>query len=176
MVKYSAMKLPEVVIVCILIILAALFIEFPKNDEIRTEFIPVKPSSSLDSGLRPSPILIKERPLISGDKLFERVNVWRNTNGYPEYKLSKFACSITEKRLPEIKLNWSHAGFYYKKYCENCYLSENLSKNFYYEADVPLVMDAWLNSPSHLENLKKDYSHGCIECESGFCVHIFSYF
>lgn len=153
---------------CIFAILMALFVQLPQHKVTTPEPIPTQlPLKTPQPSLKTTPI--------SGDNLFAWVNSWRKTNGYNEYKKSEFACSIAEKRLPEIKVNWSHEGFYYGKYCTDCYLSENLSKNFFYEPDAPLILDAWVNSASHLENLKKDYTHSCIKCESGFCVHIFSY-
>lgn len=113
---------------------------------------------------------------LSSDKLFQLVNEWRAQNGYQAFIYSDFAESIAIRRLPEVKKDWSHNGFSYEKYCDSCYLGENLSRGYLTE---PEILNAWLNSPSHRENLELPFSHSAIVCdntEENYCVHIFSFF
>lgn len=110
---------------------------------------------------------------LSADKLFQLVNEWRVQNGYQEYKKSDFACSVASKRLPEVKENWSHEGFYYKRFCQECTLSENLAKGQPSEKET---LKNWVNSPSHLANLQRTYTHACIVTDGDYFVQIFSYF
>lgn len=111
----------------------------------------------------------------SADRLFQLVNDWRVKEGYQPYIESEFACNVASKRLPEVEVNWSHEGFYYGRFCKDCWLAENLADSIQYYSEEH-TLSSWLKSASHAANLKTPYTHSCIECSSGYCVHIFSYF
>ena len=113
---------------------------------------------------------------ISADRLFDTVNKWRVDNGYPAYIKSDLLCQIAEKRLKQIKTDWSHDGFMSDDVnCGEvkCHLGENLAKDINMEG---LVLTEWLKSPKHLENLKYNYKYSCIKSEDNFVVHIFGNF
>ncbi len=135
------------------------------------------------NSVKPAPVVATQVPTIAptlapinADDLFQIVNEWRFQNDYPAYKKSEFACSVAEKRLPEVKNNWSHDGFSYEKYCKSCYLGENLAKGY---IDAGTTLHKWLMSPSHKKNLTQDYTHSCIKCDNtheNYCVQIFANF
>lgn len=113
---------------------------------------------------------------LSADKLFQIVNEWRVKEGYQQYEKSEFTCEISNQRLPEIKINFNHAGFSAERFCPkdlDCKIGENLVEGYNSEEEA---FNSWLNSPTHRNNLESDYTHSCIKCDSGYCVHIFSYF
>jgi uncharacterized protein YkwD len=134
----------------------------------------------------PSVVAVKPTPYVAPtsvyipdneNDLFEAVNEWRVQTNRPAYKKSDTACGIASKRVPEIKIDYSHDGFYkYPKAIQTknpTVMQENILADHYY-SDVSL--NKWLNSPPHRKALEADYTHSCIKCDSGYCVHIFSYF
>lgn len=129
------------------------------------------PTSVPTRALMPTP-----KPF-SADKLFQLVNEWRIKEDYQPYKKSEFACNIADIRLSEVKINWSHDGFHADRFCNSeCTLGENLIRGYVYNEQEPEALKGWLNSSSHRANLEDNYTHSCIKCYSGICVHIFSYF
>lgn len=138
------------------------------------------PSTVVTTTVTPTQFPTPTPAIISSDKLFQLVNKWRVQNGYQAYKKSEFAESIATERLLESKQVWTHEKFIEdaeaNKYCTDCYLGENLSRNILSESET---LDAWLNSPSHKANLERSYTHSAIVCDNtveNYCVHIFSFF
>lgn len=102
------------------------------------------------------------------------IQEWRLKNNLPEYRISDSMCRIADKRLDQIKVNFSHDGFYADDLCDRwCSIAENLaegaSSGFNY-------MLAWERSASHSANLKKDYTHTCVATDGDYIVHIFGYY
>lgn len=87
---------------------------------------------------------------------------------YNYFIWSQQLCDSANDRLPEIKTNWSHEGFYIERWDMSFNeIGENLSRDF----DAPQVVPAWLNSASHKANLDYGYTHHCLVCEDTYCVH-----
>ncbi len=110
---------------------------------------------------------------ISDEKLEIVVNNWRQSQNLQLLIRSENLCKIAIVRLSEIKTNWSHDGFNYKRFCANCYLGENLAKDY---ATEDAILIGWLNSPSHRNNLTTSYTHSCIKTDGNHVVQIFGYF
>lgn len=109
-------------------------------------------------------------PAINGIDIMKLVNEYRLETNRPKLIYSDFLCSIANKRLTEIRTDWSHNGFLKSKYCDNCTLGENLSKNFLFSDQV---MDGWLNSQPHKRILDMNYTHSCIATDGDYIVQIF---
>lgn len=124
---------------------------------------PIKPSTTVPT-LYPTPYVFSE------DRLWDLIQNWKK----PPYEKSEFLCSIASTRLEEVKANWSHQGFEADRFCTgDCYIGENLVKNFSYE---PVAFNSWLTSASHRENLDANYTHSCLKCSDSTCVQIFGYY
>lgn len=111
-------------------------------------------------------------------KLYDLVQEWRIQNNLQPYIKSDFLCSIADIRLKETEKQWDHSQFIGSRFCTSeCSLGENLSRFFKTEQGT---IDAWIQSPDHLENLKRDFSHTCLKCDttsiSNYCVQIFGYY
>lgn len=117
----------------------------------------------------PTPFELK----IDGDFLFQQIQWFRKRNSLKEYQTSDFLCKVAEQRLAETKVNWSHDGFYYKRFCDSCTLGENLYRDGKTEVHV---LDGWLKSPSHAAALRAPYTHSCLKTDGNYVVHIFGYF
>lgn len=128
----------------------------------------------------PTPIPVSVNQYTS-EELWEVVNIWRLQSGYQSYIPDNQLCAIARQRVEEIKTDWSHNGFIRHAnqgdYTHVNYvnLGENLARGFEDETETLL---AWLNSPTHRENLEYVYTHSCIVASSTeretYAVQIFA--
>lgn len=115
-------------------------------------------------------------PEVRMEKLSVAVNMWRTENGLPEVTETPLTCGIAKIRAKEAYINWSHDGFEGKRFCDKyCYLGENLAQHFNGMLSVDDVLQAWLDSPKHRDNIQeKDFHHMCIVQYRGTIAQIFS--
>lgn len=128
---------------------------------------------SLKHSVSPTPSPISQSVVPNSDKLFQLVNEWRVQNGYRAYKIDKRLCNIAKDRADDNQPDY-HKGLFDKYGSYPYVLSENIAFNIV--SNESYVLDGWLNSPTHLENLKKPYNFSCIVCYQDACVQIFSSF
>lgn len=107
----------------------------------------------------------------SESRLWNLINDWQIKQGWKPYIEHQKLCEITEKRLIEVKNDWSHSQFK-KHWTEIDYLDlgENLAKDFSTEEQM---LESWLNSPTHLANLTKYHTYSCLRCDGSRCVQMF---
>ena len=120
----------------------------------------------------PKPIIISLKQ-INEQKLFDLIQKYRYENYLPTYSKSDFLCNIADKRLQQIKTDFSHIIFSTSHYCDNCVISENLAKDFH---DEQVLFTAWLNSPTHAQILKVPYTYSCLKTDGNNTVQIFGYY
>ena len=117
---------------------------------------------------RPTPKSISEA------KLEDLVHEWRVENGYTELIHNEYLCAYAKERVEEVKTDWSHDQFMEDK-CSKVpfyWCGENLAMGY---LDEEFALRAWLNSPTHKENIEKPYKETCIECSDGYCAQIFAH-
>lgn len=104
---------------------------------------------------------------LDGGRLFNLVNDYRKKNGLSELLWYHHLCNYAKTRSQEIKTDWSHEGYLkdsaegtiYSSICPECTRTgENLAKDFYSEK---AVLQAWIKSPTHKENLDGNWDWGC---------------
>lgn len=157
------MKLKWVVpIFCLLAIPIALFVKLPSPDTVEA------PKQPLIRSIAPSPT-----PRVLNEKeLWSLVQEWRKENNLKAYREDAWLCAAALKRLDQIKTDWSHDGFYAMQLRYD-YVSENLGKD---ADDAGTLLNTWLESPSHRDNLLKPYKDSCIETEGTYAVQMFANF
>lgn len=99
---------------------------------------------------------------------------WRVMHGYSEYAYSPDLCGYAWLRLEEIQDDWSHWGFWIisdsmMEHLELVASGENLARDWGQQSPV----DAWLASPSHRENLERNYTVSCLVGKNGDYVQLF---
>lgn len=121
----------------------------------------------------------ESRPLDS-EKLWSLVQDWRLSQNLAPFTKRQDLCDTAKKRLPEIKDDFSHDGFYKHNWflMKNhggvyTWTGENLAKGY---SSEELALKAWLNSPTHLENLVSPYKYSCIETDGWSAVQLFGNF
>lgn len=112
------------------------------------------------------------------ERLFSLVQVWRESVGKNKYIHSENMCKIAQLRAEESVSDWSHDKFSAERFCDECTLGENLARNYQALEFEPEdgILERWLNSPAHKENLDRNYTHSCIRCVDLNCAHIFGYY
>lgn len=108
---------------------------------------------------------------LSSDKLWSLIQKWRRSEGLQPYIEDQRLCEIATDRADDEDTD--HQGLY-DKYSNNSYMiQENLAWNMPSEKET---LTKWLNSPAHLETLKKPYIYSCLSTHNGYAVQIFSNF
>jgi uncharacterized protein YkwD len=113
---------------------------------------------------------------LSAAKLEEMANIYRQGLNKPPLKHDELMCEIANHRLPEIQTDFTHDQFYsitettYKQHSELAGIGENLAKDFYTEVDT---FGAWLDSPTHKNNLDAYWETTCVKCEQTTCIQVF---
>lgn len=131
-------------------------------------FIGVNAGNYLGKSYKPQKKIVYATPTpvktLDRYKLFELVNLHREKQGLSPLLFDPSMCEYTKERLKEVHTGWSHDGFNRKKPpFRYTYAGENLSRGFLKESEV---VDGWINSPSHLENIiKPQYVRTCIEVD-----------
>lgn len=116
-----------------------------------------------------TPVIKRE---ISKEKLWNEVNDWRREQGLSEYVENDSLCRYASIRLYQIQKENNHNYFLkeVRSYFPSGEISENLANDFDNESEI---LESWLNSPSHRENLKKNYIYSCIATDGHYVVHLF---
>lgn len=122
---------------------------------------------------KPTPVSVyTPAPEVNGAKLEQLVNDYRQENGLSRLPTEESLCQYAEIRAEQTKTAWNHNQFW----TDSClktnysYCGENLSRDFQTEQ---ATLTAWINSPTHKENLVGTWSSMCIKCSEGFCAQIF---
>ena len=114
--------------------------------------------------------------LLDENKLFDLVNIYRQSKGLSMLTKSVVTCGIATLRVNEIQNDFSHDGFRRnsQKWINSynlSYLGENLAEDY---SSEEIVLSKWLKSSKHRENLMDDYSYSCMRCKNNKCVQIFA--
>jgi len=105
-------------------------------------------------------------------EVYGLVNEYRVQNNLSVLTESVATCSITNARLVEVNNDYSHKGFYKFSPAYNMSLGENIASNYIRPQDV---VEGWIASPLHKENLDKPWTHMCIATDGVYVVQIFSF-
>lgn len=91
--------------------------------------------------------------------LLTKVNEYRRSLGLSEVSSNSNTCNFAKKRAQELNNNFNHDGFKnlpypsYSKVVENIAMTSNFAN----------VVNQWINSPGHAENMRADTPFVCIE-------------
>lgn len=101
--------------------------------------------------------------------IMNAVNDYRRSKGLPSVSPDPNTCDLARRRAGEIVSNFNHDSFYnmgnnntlpYPSYSQ---VTENLAM----VDDYKKVVDLWINSPTHAENMQKDTPYVCV-ASSGY--------
>lgn len=95
---------------------------------------------------------------VIGQYLLQKVNEYRSTLGLPSVKNDPYTCEFAAKRVKELAVSFSHDGIANYPYPSISWYTENIAQNSDYEK----VVEWWINSPVHAQNLRADTPFVCI--------------
>ena len=105
-------------------------------------------------------------------KLWQLIQDWRVKNNYQPYISDQQLCKLASIRLDELKTDFSHKGFYsHLKDFSYQTIGENLAND---QSSEQEVLDGWIASKEHLENLERDYTHSCIQTRGKYSIQMFA--
>ena len=115
------------------------------------------------------PIIIPTPKDIDEQELWDLIQEWRKSSGLTEYIENPELCRVSSIRVLQIQDVFDHNTLVLKSLPYS--VAENLIRD---QAPAEISLQAWLNSPSHRENLEGDYKYSCLRCDKSYCVQIFS--
>ncbi len=102
---------------------------------------------------------------VSGvDNLLSQVNAYRATKGLPPVSSEAYTCAFANTRAGEITSAFNHDGFSSRVNSKNLpYPSySEIAENIAMSSNPADVVQAWIDSPGHNENMLKNTPHACI--------------
>ena len=99
------------------------------------------------------------------DFIMQKINDFRRSQGKSEVKTDSNTCTFAETRAEEISKNFNHDGFRSRidsktlPYSGYSSVTENIAMN----SDYTKIVDMWINSSGHAENMRKDTPYVCVE-------------
>jgi uncharacterized protein YkwD len=109
---------------------------------------------------------------INGQELQESVNNYRIKQELPTLPTDQNLCAYAQIRAEEIKTDWSHNQFWANHCVGTGYYAcgENLAQGYLTKEQT---LEGWVNSPTHLRNIKSNWSATCVKCSDNFCAQEF---
>lgn len=101
------------------------------------------------------------------DYLLGKVNEYRKSLGLYEVKSDSNTCDFANKRVSEISTNFNHDGFKNLPYPSYSKVTENIAMN----SDYKEVVNQWIASLGHAENMRADTPFVCIENSGNYYVY-----
>lgn len=121
----------------------------------------LKPTSTPNPTQRPSSIPTTDIKTF----IIAAINNYRKTEGLSEVKVDPYTCNFAKVRAKEISTNFNHDGFRNKisssslPYPNYSLVTENIAQISNYQS----VVNMWINSSGHAENMRKDTPFVCVE-------------
>ena len=136
-------------------------------------------TNNTDTSIQP----FQPKDLLTEVSIENAINDYRIQNGKNRLDKHDPLCDLAKIRVYEIKSDWSHQGFESRKdgdlfarFCNteklDCLgIGENLAMNFNTVSDV---MNGWINSEGHRENMLGDYNVQCVAVDNGYITSMFA--
>jgi uncharacterized protein YkwD len=97
--------------------------------------------------------------------IMQGINTYRSSLGLSKVQTSSETCAFAKTRAQEVSLSFNHDGFRNRinagtiPYTSWSLITENLAMTSNYKD----VVNMWINSPGHAENMRKDTPFVCVE-------------
>lgn len=125
----------------------------------KTSVIP----TSLNISPSPTSTLVRKSANIR-DYILERVNEYRVSQGLYKVQTDPYTCNFAQLRAEEISRSFNHDGF--RRRIEDNSLPypsyTKVTENIAMISDYTKVVDIWIASSGHAENMREDTPYVCI--------------
>jgi uncharacterized protein YkwD len=119
--------------------------------------------------------------MVKVSRVFDLVNDHREKNGLNRLIWDEQLCRMAKERVNEIHTDFTHSGAPYKAdtYYPNRRVGENIMKSRTTGDNEAYMVEGWIESPSHLENIvRPNFVRSCIAADwfdnKNYAVQIFS--
>lgn len=113
-------------------------------------------SSNAPATPKPIPSATASPQINSHKTIMDKVNDYRATQGLSPVVEDPNTCNYAQLRANELTTNFSHDGtqppYSYSVVTENIAMTSNPDE----------VVDMWINSPGHAENMRRDTPYVCV--------------
>lgn len=105
--------------------------------------------------------------------IMNAINEYRTSQGLSKVEPDSNTCSFAKIRAQEVSQNFNHTGFRERidnktlPYPSYQFVTENIAQTL----DYKRVVQNWINSPGHAENMRKDTPFVCIEKHGSYYVY-----
>ena len=101
------------------------------------------------------------------------INDYRHQNGLSDVHTERYTCDFAKTRSQEIVANFNHDGF--TKRMESKTLPypgyTQITENIAMTSDYHQVVQMWINSPGHAENMRKDTPSVCVASSGDYYAY-----
>ena len=105
--------------------------------------------------------------------IMNEINEYRKSRGLSEVKTDSYTCNFAKTRAAEIVNGFNHDGFRDRidnktlPYPSYSSVTENLAMTSNYQE----VVDMWINSSGHAENMRRDTPYVCVERNGNYYAY-----
>jgi len=99
--------------------------------------------------------------------LLGEVNKYRASQGLSAVSSDSNTCDFAKKRAEELISNFNHDGFKNLPYSSYSRVTENIGMN----GDYKEVVNQWINSSGHAENMRQDTPFVCIQSSGNYYAY-----
>jgi uncharacterized protein YkwD len=105
--------------------------------------------------------------------IMNAINDYRHQNGLSDVHAEHYTCDFAQTRAQEIVANFNHDGF--TKRMESRTLPypgyTQITENIAMTGDYHQVVQMWINSPGHAENMRKDTPNVCVASSGDYYAY-----
>lgn len=97
-------------------------------------------------------------------KLLNQINDYRRGQGLSSATMNPYVCNFASLRAQEISQEFSHRAFQFRldgksfPYPSYSLVTENIAM----AEDENVIVNLWINSPSHADNMRRDTPYICV--------------
>jgi uncharacterized protein YkwD len=120
--------------------------------------------------LQPTAVLLGD---YKKEYIMNAINEYRRSRGLSEVKTDPYTCSFAKERAREISVYFNHDGFSQRvankslPYPGYSLITENIAMT----SDYKRVVELWINSKGHAENMQKDTPFVCVESYGNYYAY-----
>ena len=106
--------------------------------------------------------------------IMQEINNYRITQGLSKVTTDSQTCSFARIRVEEVSASFNHDGFRSRidsnslPYPTYSKVTENIAMN----SDYTKVVESWINSSGHAENMRQDTPFVCVEQKGNYFVYV----
>ena len=105
--------------------------------------------------------------------IMRKINEYRRSQNLSEVKTDSYSCSFARVRAEEISKSFNHNGFRSRVDSKTLPYPayKSVTENIAMTSDYTQVVEMWVNSPGHAENMRKDTPFVCVESYGNYYAY-----